>query len=74
MYLFVQALMKACQAAVLSQETRRELQVVFLYHQVVTSEETQETSEVVTLEETQETSEVVTLEETQETSEVVTSV
>ena len=36
MYLFVQALMKACQAAVLSPETRRELQVVFLYHQVVT--------------------------------------
>jgi hypothetical protein len=60
MYLFVQALMKACQAAVLSPETRRELQVVLLYHQVVTSEETQETSEVVTLEETQETSEVVT--------------
>ena len=36
MDLFVQALMKACQAAVLSPETRRELQVVLLYHQVVT--------------------------------------
>ena len=36
MDLFVQALMKACPAEVLSPETRQELQVVLLYHQVVT--------------------------------------
>ena len=55
MYLFVQALMKACPAAFLSPETMRELQVV-------TSEVTQEDS-AVTQEAsvvTQEASEVVT--------------